>query len=136
MYNNPKNGMASYYLTEEQDNSATQLSDDPEVLDIRTPQNVQDKLGRTKETEQTITVAPRKNQNTRISTAEASNHKVVQTDERNRYVCNNVFDTLYKDYIEFKYYINDILNSFNTNNRKDSVSKKNDDEISGVLNLK
>ena len=36
--------MMSYYLTGEQDKSRTQSPDNPEVLDISTPQNVQDKI--------------------------------------------------------------------------------------------
>ena len=133
--------MMSYYLTGEQGNSRTQSPDNPKVLDISTPQNVQDKIDTTKETEQTITLIPRKKQNTRISSEEASNHKVVQTNEIKRCVPNNVFDTYYEDYIKFKNYItyyedyikfknyiNDALESFNTNNMKDFQSNKNDEE--------
>ena len=48
--------MTSYYLTEEQDNSTIQSRHDPKVVDICTPQNIQDKIDTTKETYQTITL--------------------------------------------------------------------------------
>ena len=40
--------MASYYVTEEQDNSTTQLPDDPKKQNICIPQNLVDKKNRTK----------------------------------------------------------------------------------------
>ena len=36
IHNNPKKGMASYCLTEEQDNSTAQLPDDPKIRKIWT----------------------------------------------------------------------------------------------------
>ena len=50
-------------------------------------------------------------------------HQTVKTDERNIHVPNIVFDTYYEDYIEFKHYINDVINSFKTSNMKHSESK-------------
>ena len=39
------------------------------------------------------------------------------TDSMNySYVSNDVFDAFYVDYIEFKKYMDDIINSFNTKN--------------------
>ena len=42
--------MMPYYLTGEQGNSRTQSPDNPKVLDIPTPQNVQGKIDTTKVT--------------------------------------------------------------------------------------
>ena len=102
-------------MTEEQDNSTTQSP-------ICTPQNLQDKIDTTKETEQTITRTLQIKQNEKTSSEESSNHKVVQTDEINRYVPKSVFDTFYENYIEFKHYIN-VLNNINYKILKDINNK-------------
>ena len=63
--------MTSYYVTKEQDSSTIQSSDDPEGIDICTPQIVQEK----KKKEQSVTLIPREKQNARISSKEASNQR-------------------------------------------------------------
>ena len=40
------------------------------------------------------------------------------------YISNDVFDTFYVDYIEFKKYLNDIINSFNAKNVCEKVCGK------------
>lgn len=113
--------MTSYYVTKEQGSSTIQSSDDPEGIDICTPQIVQEK----KKKEQSVTLIPREKQNTRISSKEASNQRQMI----GNYLSPTVFfDTFYKVYIEFKQNMNVILNSFNTNNMKHSKSNKSDEE--------
>ena len=108
-------------MTKEQDSSTIQSSDDPEGIDICTPQIVQEK----KKKEQSVTLIPREKQNTRISSKEASNQRQMI----GNYLSPTVFfDTFYKVYIEFKQNMNVILNSFNTNNMKHSKSNKSDEE--------
>ena len=57
-----------------------------------------------------------------------NDNKEIQTGNNCEYVTTELFDTFYNDYIDFKHYINDILNILNerntTSTKKPSISEQ------------